>query len=811
MNHQKNTGGDIFTLRGKSLSIKKFFLAGLWVLSILFLGGCATTSGSGAAKAGGITVCLNGRCAPADRQDKEQLIGGLLSMLKANENSRGEICSLREDGQACENDGIRWYLQGGPIPGIATYSQPYIFQVALDKNTSQIKFLMDAKARWIGTPLLCADASVAITVVSPREITMETSPVCTWLAFPGVYKMKFTFDIIDFDNSALAGRYSVAGAGLLNLGGGSNPFRLSFPSKNTLLVKGATTAVLLPVSRLSASVLSLAVPKEEDGGGRKGEVSDEERSFWEQVSREDAISGYREYLTRYPKGRFQTAARAQMQVVEEREALDRDLKYWSAIKDSKDPKAFDEYLTRFPKGAFAETATAAALRLRASTTDAKAMDAEDALWEKVKGSADAAEIRRYLDRYPRGVYAVQAQRRLNNLDAAKVRQDDLEFRMWDQIKDSRSIEDYKNYLQVYPNGLLADLAKSRLDILLRLRAGTEEMAFWNTIRDSSRADDFREYLQRYPEGKYADLSRMLVKQLDALKGEREELELWETVKNSQESADIDRYLTRYGNGRFAVIARQRQQELLRLKEGADVDFGKYFALVIGNNDYRHFGKLKTARGDAESVAAILTGEYGYQVTTLKDATRKQILDALSSLRRRLSGKDNLLIYYTGHGSLDRDTGRGYWLPVDADVDSPANWISTNDISDALKAMSAKHVMVVADSCYGGTLTRSVNVTVKGSDYLRRMAEKRTRVVLTSGGVEPVLDEGGQGHSVFARAFLDILAKNPGILEGTRLFEELRRPVVVNAPQTPEYSDILYAGHDGGDFLFVRRPNKPKKN
>ncbi len=95
MNHQKNTGGDIFTLRGKSLSIKKFFLAGLWVLSILFLGGCATTSGSGAAKAGGITVCLNGRCAPADRQDKEQLIGGLLSMLKANENSRGEICSLR--------------------------------------------------------------------------------------------------------------------------------------------------------------------------------------------------------------------------------------------------------------------------------------------------------------------------------------------------------------------------------------------------------------------------------------------------------------------------------------------------------------------------------------------------------------------------------------------------------------------------------------------------------------------------------------------------------------------------------------------
>jgi hypothetical protein len=48
------------------------------------------------------------------------------------------------------------------------------------------------------------------------------------------------------------------------------------------------------------------------------------------------------------------------------------------------------------------------------------------------------------------------------------------------------------------------------------------------------------------------------------------------------------------------------------------------------------------------------------------------------------------------------------------------------------------------------------------------------------------------------------------MEGTRLFEELRRPVVINAPQTPEYSDILYAGHEGGDFLFIRRSKKTVK-
>jgi hypothetical protein len=85
-----------------------------------------------------------------------------------------------------------------------------------------------------------------------------------------------------------------------------------------------------------------------------------------------------------------------------------------------------------------------------------------------------------------------------------------------------------------------------------------------------------------------------------------------------------------------------------------------------------------------------------------------------------------------------------------------------------------------------------------------MANKRTRVALSSGGLEPVLDDGACGHSVFAKAFLDVLESNTGILEGTRLFNQVRRPVILNAPQTPEYADILYAGHEGGDFIFVRK-------
>lgn len=120
-------------------------------------------------------------------------------------------------------------------------------------------------------------------------------------------------------------------------------------------------------------------------------------------------------------------------------------------------------------------------------------------------------------------------------------------------------------------------------------------------------------------------------------------------------------------------------------------------------------------------------------------------------------------------------------------------------------MNANHVMVVADSCYAGTLTRSLTEEPdRSNDYFRRMAEKRTRVVISSGGLEPVVDSGGGSHSVFAAQFIKVLEENRVVLDGTGLFETIRRAVVLNADQTPQYSDIRHAGHEGGDFLFVPR-------
>ena len=245
-------------------------------------------------------------------------------------------------------------------------------------------------------------------------------------------------------------------------------------------------------------------------------------------------------------------------------------------------------------------------------------------------------------------------------------------------------------------------------------------------------------------------------------------------------------------------------DLSEFDDGAALGRGKYYALVIGNNQYQALTNLETASNDARVIGKLLEDEYGFRVTTLIDATRGDILARMAELRRDLGPEDSLLIYYAGHGWFDEGTRRGYWLPVDATESDPSNWISAADLTDTLRAMSANHVMVVADSCYSGSLTRGLRIETRDDAYIRRLASKRARVVLTSGGLEPVTDSGGGGHSVFARAFIDSLEENTGVLEGVAVFNRIRKPVVLGADQTPEYGDIRFAGHEGGDFLFIRK-------
>ena len=247
-------------------------------------------------------------------------------------------------------------------------------------------------------------------------------------------------------------------------------------------------------------------------------------------------------------------------------------------------------------------------------------------------------------------------------------------------------------------------------------------------------------------------------------------------------------------------------------------FGNYYALVIGNDQYRQLPRLTTAVNDARDIDRTLKARYGFKVTLLLDANRYQILSALNGLRERLTDKDNLFIYYAGHGEVDRKNQRGHWLPIDAEPNSSTNWISNIAITDILNAMNVQQLLVVADSCYAGTLTRSsvgrLDASLSETERLKviqLMARKRSRMVMTSGGLEPVLDSVGGSHSVFAQPFIELLQSNVGVLSGQEMFRQLQLRVAgtaqrVDAQPVPEYAPIQFAGHEAGDFFFVRVSN-----
>jgi hypothetical protein len=236
-----------------------------------------------------------------------------------------------------------------------------------------------------------------------------------------------------------------------------------------------------------------------------------------------------------------------------------------------------------------------------------------------------------------------------------------------------------------------------------------------------------------------------------------------------------------------------------------------YALVIGNNNYKYLKKLETAKNDAIKVAEILKLRYGFDARLLLDADRDAILDAVNDFRRILNQDDQFLIYYAGHGSFDKIAGKAYWLPVDAQRNNDKNWIIVDTITSNIKRISSNHVLVVADSCYSGTFTRDSSLAKlesaqKRRVYLKKMQAKKSRTLLASGGNEPVSDIGGEGNSVFAKAFLVGLT-NMDLDEFTAeelYIQFIKEMVAGSSAQTPEYNIIRNSGHEGGGFVFRKK-------
>jgi tetratricopeptide (TPR) repeat protein/uncharacterized caspase-like protein len=135
--------------------------------------------------------------------------------------------------------------------------------------------------------------------------------------------------------------------------------------------------------------------------------------------------------------------------------------------------------------------------------------------------------------------------------------------------------------------------------------------------------------------------------------------------------------------------------------------GRTWALVIGISQYSKLPggqQLQDAENDARAFANVLQLASGVDLQSMwlligPGATQTSIKTALGSwLARQSSDQDTVYIFFSGHGTVERDFGASYWLAYDSDpknVDATA--ISVDDLKHALSRIKARRVFIVQDS------------------------------------------------------------------------------------------------------------------
>ena len=126
------------------------------------------------------------------------------------------------------------------------------------------------------------------------------------------------------------------------------------------------------------------------------------------------------------------------------------------------------------------------------------------------------------------------------------------------------------------------------------------------------------------------------------------------------------FYTRYPEGRDAQDKKSRfkiekffstkQKIITKIKKHVSIikNTEKYYALLIGNNDYKHWEKLDAAVNDVVAIGKILESKYGYDGSRLVDFS----LTAFSKKIKLINGS-------IGGNIMFRNTSEAYWNGIEA--------------------------------------------------------------------------------------------------------------------------------------------------
>jgi hypothetical protein len=242
-------------------------------------------------------------------------------------------------------------------------------------------------------------------------------------------------------------------------------------------------------------------------------------------------------------------------------------------------------------------------------------------------------------------------------------------------------------------------------------------------------------------------------------------------------------------------------------------FGKYYALVIGINNYSDPGISKPDRTlrDAEQFYNVITTRYTFEknnVSFLPNAKMAEIKEALDSLAKKVGPSDNFLIFFTGRGYSDPGSEAGFWLPSDAkgigywlipSDEKESNriaWLSNITLGDWLSKINSKHTLLITDACFRYPLFHARTVSGELTLTVNKLNEMAGKKAITSELLSNVQVD-------FFSYLFDKLEKNTQkYLPSEKLFDIFSKTVTINSEVKPQFGEISNLGDKGGDFIFI---------
>jgi uncharacterized caspase-like protein len=227
------------------------------------------------------------------------------------------------------------------------------------------------------------------------------------------------------------------------------------------------------------------------------------------------------------------------------------------------------------------------------------------------------------------------------------------------------------------------------------------------------------------------------------------------------------------------------------------------ALVIGNDTYQHAEPLRNARADARAVAVSLQA-IGFKVTLKQDVTLQQMKEALRNFKASVSGGDEVVFYFSGHGV--QFGGTNYLIPVDLVPESEDQVVDDSvglqRVLDDMNDQRARFALAIIDACRDNPFKGTSRAIAKRG--LAAQAASGQMVLYSAGAGQEALDRLGSRdtdpNGLFTRILIKEIRK-PGVT-ANQLLKNVSYQVVqlaksVNHDQVPALYDQTI-----GDYYFV---------